>query len=167
MSKEIAIMFGLEDKQIGCSEPSNNNFDKPFEYGELYNSALLSSGRDALSLCLSQIKAEKKKKICLLSLYLCGCIVDKFLFFYYEIVFYKIPRNFIIDSDYFDMLVEKTNPDVLFFLTYFGVDSAKNVRPFYNIYKNKDITNSIYFSLNTSYAATYYIRKFKKMVSYC
>lgn len=56
----------------------------------------------------------------------------------------------------------------MFFQIYFGVDSAKNVRPFYDIYKNKgiiiieDITNSIYFSLNTSCPATYYIGSLRK-----
>jgi len=126
------------------------------------NITLISSGRGAISLLLTQIKP--KIKTVLLPAYICDSVIKPFLNAGYECIYYDLNNNFLSEFEWLNY------PDIGVFLHmgYFGFPTNQSLNNVIGILKDKstiiveDVTHTLFSNYTRSDANDFYIGSLRK-----
>lgn len=160
---EIGGNFWLSPAQLLQGTAENDQSIGIFDGVE--DLLLTSSGRGAVKLLLNSLKPRHKKV--LLPGYTCDSVIKPFKDLGYELLFYKINSDLTVDLDDLAGKVEREKPGILFLLSYFGFDTLKSVRPYYQSFKEKgmllieDLSHS-WFSAFPKTSANYSVISMRK-----
>ncbi|HHU52611.1 MAG TPA: hypothetical protein GXZ43_00825 [Clostridiaceae bacterium] len=117
---EIGSNFHLSNNEILTIE----NLSEPTEIQDSEKQKYLSSGRQAICACLTDIENNQNvNKVALVPAYTCQSVLAGFLEKGYHLCFYSIDRQFQVKTSTLNNLIKKLNPDVLLFHPYFGFDT--------------------------------------------
>lgn len=165
MFKEIGGNFWLEPERIEEQE----HIDCAFQYvNEIEEVDYTSSGRGAISLLFEQI--GNTNGIALLPLYTCESVIIPFLKQKYDVYFYDIHKNLLVNEDSFTECVKKYKPSIVLTHAYFGFDTLYSIRSKYqwlrenNINIIEDLTHSL-FSKFQKTGADHYIASLRKWIA--
>lgn len=145
-----------------------------FKPGEIkkYNkkySSFTASGREAIALAIKSIEANRPgiKKVCLLPAYMCDSVFFPFKRAGWKLNFYHLQKNLEADKENLFAQIESVRPGVLFIHPYYGMDTCKSLRPFFQTWQSQgicimeDATQSYYLE-NASWEADYIIGSLRK-----
>ncbi len=160
MMKEIGSSFWLSHGEKNRSTIDCRVFNTDYE-----DSVFTTSGRGAMSLILSELKAECKRV--LLPSFTCESVIDPFIKHGYEVFYYSVDRTLNIREEAFLKEIGARDPSVVLIHSYYGFDTASEVR---ETVKNlrasgitviEDITQTLYSSF-PRLSADYYVGSFRK-----
>ena len=166
MKKEIGSEFYLDRYE--------NLEDKPINFNHLglciADTAFISTGRNAISFILEQIKIPQDEKIALLPAFTCYTVIEPFIDAGYSINFYSINRDMTYDREMFLEELERVKPCVVLVHGYFGFDTLKPIKNILKHIKMKgtivieDITQTLYSDIRFS-DVDYYVFSFRKWLA--
>lgn len=140
---ELGSEFNIRVEELEESE--NTIFQRLGNYSALY----LDSGRSAIKLILE----ESPKGEVLLPEYVCDSVIQAFVGF--DIKYYRLKKNFIMDLDDFHSKVSE-NTKIVFIMHYFGAIQPEEILTHVLCYKNKynfkiieDTTHSLFSKSGT------------------
>ena len=117
---EIGSSFHLLNKKILEIE----NSSEPINIQDSENLKFLSSGRQAICACLTDItKTVNTNKTALVPAYTCQSVLGGFLEKGYHLSFYSVDQKFQVRTSTLNNLIKNKTPDVLLFHPYFGFDT--------------------------------------------
>lgn len=130
-------------KKLAFNEIGSNFFEEKSSDRIIQNKlpqkdiTYLDSGRSAIRLVLDSINL--KRKIALLPAYTCNTVIEPFVKRKYQVCYYDVDTNFLIDKEEFKSRVEYLKPSVILLHSYFGKDTIKNIREYLLELRKKDI----------------------------
>lgn len=160
MMKEIGSSFWLSHGDKNRSTIDCQVFNTDYE-----DCVFTSSGRGAMSLILSESETECKRV--LLPSFTCESVIEPFIKHGYEVFYYSVDRRLNINKETFLDEVGASDPSVVLIHSYYGFDTASEVRETVKDLRARgitvieDITQTLYSSF-PRLSADYYVGSFRK-----
>lgn len=124
----------------------------------------VSSGRGAIKLLFRNLPQVRRV---LLPVYTCSSVINPIESLGIQCFFYAVGRDFTVDADELLKRAEETNPDAIYFQTYYGFDTLSGIRDAYQYFQDKgviiveDVTHS-WLSDSDSTKADYCVVSLRK-----
>lgn len=127
--KEIGSHFHLSSEELNII--NHLEFDLSF-FNQSKQKLFLSSGRQAINLCLKDSQLDQKKnvkKVALLPEYTCASVIQPFIDSGYSIVYYPVDIHLQLQISTINQLIQKHDVSVWLFHPYFGFESIIEDEP--------------------------------------
>lgn len=168
MEKEIGSIFEIDKNSLKPDCEIVKGQMAPFFANGYTQYCMVSSGRDALSMAIRQIRREHgcERLRCLLPMYTCDTVIAPFEQYGAEWTFYPADTKMQPDPVLFQKRLEADRPAVVVVHAHYGVDTLACVRPFLKAFQSQggivieDITQNIFMPLD--YQADYYVLSLRK-----
>ncbi|MBR6771224.1 MAG: UDP-2,4-diacetamido-2,4,6-trideoxy-beta-L-altropyranose hydrolase [Lachnospiraceae bacterium] len=121
------------------------------KYGKKY-CYFTGSGREAIALALKSLETDRPelRKSCLLPAYMCDSVFFPFLRAGWKLNFYHLEEDLTVNLEKLCCQLQESKPGLLFIHPYYGVDTWKQLRPWFpqwqaqGICIMEDVTQSYY-----------------------
>ncbi len=122
---EIGSFYEIDEKTIFTEENKDFSLSQVTKF-QKNNVVFTASGREAMSLSLKCLEIENNaiRKIVLMPAYMCDTVFIPFHNNGWQLYFYHMDRNMIIDKENLEAMVNTLNPGMIFIHDYYGVDSV-------------------------------------------
>jgi dTDP-4-amino-4,6-dideoxygalactose transaminase len=130
-----------------------------------HSTIFLDSGRSAIRLALRSIHQQQKRAV--LPAYTCETVILPFIELGYDISYYQVDRDLLVDANSFRILVERVQPTVILVHPYFGFDTIHNIRGYLakkhdaGIVIIEDLTHGLFLERHTS-CVDFYVGSLRK-----
>lgn len=160
MLKEIGSNFWLSQDGKDGGKIDSGLFNT-FYQDVIYT----SSGRGAISVVLSDLEINSKRV--LLPSFTCETVIEPFLNHGYDVSYYEVEKNLVVNIDKFLSDVKNYVPDIILVHNYFGFDTTLEIRTAIEELKEsgiiiiEDLTQNLYSNYKRL-SANYYVGSFRK-----